>query len=740
MARALNIPIIGDASLFSRAADQVDRDLAKIEAKADASSSSMGTSFKKASTAMLVAGGVIGAVLVDTAKKYDEQVQSDIKLENTLKNQPQLAGASSAAFKAQASALQDVTVASDESVESAQALLGQFGATQNQILTLTPLIVDYSRKLGVDLDTAAKNVGKAIDGKATALQKSGIMVDQAAYKEDRFKAVQDALAISVGGFAQQEGATFSGRMQIMKNQLGELEEGVGKGAVDAFSKLLGPVSAVSKGFQGLTPEMQSAIGSIGAVGAGALVTAGLVGKLGEKFEFMKGHMGEAVVGAAALTAGLAIVNSALEHGNQAAADMFKDQGSGFDGLVDQYNRTGEAITAEQNKLADMSTVQQLAHAQERVDLEKEKAQHEELGKQIEATRETYRRLGNDLGITGDAAKQLGDKLHIDPTTIPYDKLVAVLKDYQSGALSAEQATKLLTGSQDDQTKSVEELQKQYDEAKKSVDDFTKKILDSLTVNDKSKLSQLDLRDELAKLADQLHTNGTQWDWVHGQINENTTAGRENLRSVIEAKDNILQYGLELIKAGHSTSDATQQTLGFVDGLRQTLQQAGYTKQQVDDLLAKYGLTPAQIQTTFNTPGLQQAVTDMNDLNAQTSIALSSLGHLGDTLRNLFTQGLAASFTQGFNNIFGGGRAAGGPVQSNTLYEVAEGGAPELLNVGQRTYLMMGQQSGNVTPAAPERMSSSPSPSGGHWHFYIDGQELTNVIIRRDHAASNTAGF
>jgi len=44
----------------------------------------------------------------------------------------------------------------------------------------------------------------------------------------------------------------------------------------------------------------------------------------------------------------------------------------------------------------------------------------------------------------------------------------------------------------------------------------------------------------------------------------------------------------------------------------------------------------------------------------------------------------------------GGRASGGPVGPGTLYRVNEN-EPELLNFRNRTFLMMGSESGNVTP-------------------------------------------
>ena len=45
----------------------------------------------------------------------------------------------------------------------------------------------------------------------------------------------------------------------------------------------------------------------------------------------------------------------------------------------------------------------------------------------------------------------------------------------------------------------------------------------------------------------------------------------------------------------------------------------------------------------------------------------------------------------------GGRQYGGPVKSGGLYEINEGGVPELLTSGGSQYLMMADESGFVTP-------------------------------------------
>lgn len=65
-----------------------------------------------------------------------------------------------------------------------------------------------------------------------------------------------------------------------------------------------------------------------------------------------------------------------------------------------------------------------------------------------------------------------------------------------------------------------------------------------------------------------------------------------------------------------------------------------------------------------------------------------------------------SFFGGLGGIFGGGRAAGGGVSAGRLYDVAEGGRPELLHMGSRTMLLMGKQGGQVSPA------TTVAPGGG----------------------------
>ncbi|HAL21902.1 MAG TPA: hypothetical protein DCP40_04110 [Stenotrophomonas sp.] len=78
-----------------------------------------------------------------------------------------------------------------------------------------------------------------------------------------------------------------------------------------------------------------------------------------------------------------------------------------------------------------------------------------------------------------------------------------------------------------------------------------------------------------------------------------------------------------------------------------------------------------------------------------------------------------------NNLgnFGGGRAKGGPVRGSTLYEVGEGGRPELFNDGRgRTYLIPGND-GQVIPAAAS--GAGAAAAGG------PAQISVSVVVNSD---------
>lgn len=255
---------------FNKVGKAADRSLATTEQKVQR----FGAQMTRIGAGAVVFGAVLAAGMYKAAGAAEEQEMANLRLANTIANQPALAGASAQAFYDQASALQEVTRFGDEATVSAQAMLGQFGLTQDQILQLIPLVQDYAARTGTDLVTAARNVGKATDGTNTTLKRAGVGFDDAAYAADHFGQTVAALQQYAGGFAEQEGQTLSGQLEILKNRFGEIAEAVGGGAADAFGTFTGIVDTASGALDGMSEGSQHFIGELGTYAAVGTMAAG----------------------------------------------------------------------------------------------------------------------------------------------------------------------------------------------------------------------------------------------------------------------------------------------------------------------------------------------------------------------------------------------------------------------------------------------------------------------------------
>jgi hypothetical protein len=111
-------------------------------------------------------------------------------------------------------------------------------------------------------------------------------------------------------------------------------------------------------------------------------------------------------------------------------------------------------------------------------------------------------------------------------------------------------------------------------------------------------------------------------------------------------------------------------------------------------------------TTANTTALVALTTALT-----ASSLASGLGGSSDLLSSIFSAGDSSQFgagiTSSISDLFGGGLAGGGPAKPYSIHPVAEQG-PEVLNVGDQAYLMMGARGGHVTPTRDLAVSSSSS--------------------------------
>jgi len=258
----------GAAREFKKMGTTADRELGKTTKSLDKLSSKL----TSVGTGAVLAGGALAVGLATFAKEASDAEAQQMKLNNSIKNSESVFAGNGKALRDQAAALMKVTVADDDAIASAQSLLVQFGRTEDEVLSLTPLVVDLSRKMGIDLDAAAKAVGKASDGSTGALKKMGIEVVDLGGNASDTDNVISALSNSVGSFAETEGASYAGQLEIMNNKFGELKESIGSGILDVVNPLLSIGGALGE----VNPQIGETVGKVGAIGAaGSLAVGGL---------------------------------------------------------------------------------------------------------------------------------------------------------------------------------------------------------------------------------------------------------------------------------------------------------------------------------------------------------------------------------------------------------------------------------------------------------------------------------
>ena len=232
-------------------------ELKAMQAETVASTNTSSGAFSKfggiANAALLGVGAAAVAGLALSVKAAIEANDAHLKLQNTFENNARLSDSSVEAFEAQADALRDLTGVDDEAINGAQALLGQFKLTGDQVTQLIPLIVDLSAKMDIDLNTAAKAVGKATQGNTAALSRFGIMIDATALQTDAFGATLNGLGVAQGFAADRAKAE---PWRLLGAAMEEVAEKVGQALIPAIQGIAGALITVLPLLEKLAQLMQ----------------------------------------------------------------------------------------------------------------------------------------------------------------------------------------------------------------------------------------------------------------------------------------------------------------------------------------------------------------------------------------------------------------------------------------------------------------------------------------------------
>lgn len=671
-----------------------DRDLGRATTRSE----KLATGFMRTGTILVGAAAVIGVGLFGMAKGFEGAQLAEIKLQNTIENMPRLSGASAEGFIKQAEALEKVTAADADHIIEAQALLGTFNLTAKEIKGITPLVVDYARKFGTDIPSASIQVGKALDGQMGALKRNGVSIDENLFKTDRYAAVQKALRDQVGGFAEQEGKTFSGRLEQIKHSLGATTDAIGSGVVGALETVAAPLQSTTEWFQRLdegTKETVGRVATIGTAGVGAagglLILAGAgirvvdrLGEISDRVPRLTGALGALgkVAGAAAVIVGLALALDQLTGGAESAAEETERlaKSSGPE-LARAYADTQKFLEPFSRGVS--TSREMLARFRE--------AAENNIG--------TARRLRNEWAANGVDTEKF-DRILANVTE--KQRQVAKDADAQAAALRGESAA--------------------FAEATQAADEFKTQIDELIGVHLSAAESEIAYKNALDQVTASFFANGA-------SLDTNTVQGRANQSAIIDSTQAAISYADAIARETGNTQQANAVLGGHVASLSQVLQQTGMTEAQAISYIGTLLRIP---------PGKMTSITNTADLAAYvTQGLLGKYGEIPPSKNTVMTAttDLARQAIDDFFNFFGGrvaefrvsvggvgvGFADGGGVgyQSGGLVGGRSKGAPVLAKVHVGEYVLSADVVDRIRRGSPSRGASveGGAPGGGHVHHH-----------------------
>ncbi len=176
------------------------------------------------------AQGVINA-MQKSLDLYARQEQAVRKLDQAM-------GGSTRGLQAYATQLQAVTRFGDEATIEQMAFLGSIGMTESQIRDIIPVAMDLATATGLTLESAVRNTAKTFSGLAGELGELVPQLRDLTAEEMKAGKAVEVMAELFGGQAQSDARSFSGELEQMNNNIGDLFESIGERLAPAITGLV----------------------------------------------------------------------------------------------------------------------------------------------------------------------------------------------------------------------------------------------------------------------------------------------------------------------------------------------------------------------------------------------------------------------------------------------------------------------------------------------------------------------
>ena len=365
---SINIKFSADLEQFSSEIQNSSRKIKKLGADLQ----TLGAGLSVGLTAPILAFGVA------SVQAFDDSAQAIAQVDAALKSTGGTVGFTSKQLQEMASGLQEITTFDDDQIlrEATANLLTFNKITGETFAEAQKAALDLSTRLGGDLQTAALQIGKALQDPVKgigALSKAGVSfsTEQKALIKSMVATNDIAGAQSLilkelnnqfGGSAEAAAKVGTGSFKQLANQVGDLSEEFGAIIVEALQPFIENLKDVVAYFQQLSPEAKKVIAVVAGITAvvgpailafGTIVTlvptfvAGLT-SISAAFSSLTAVIAANPIGAIAVALGLVVgaffafntetkkavkQQSEFNNLNQEAAQLIVNQKAKVDGLV-----------------------------------------------------------------------------------------------------------------------------------------------------------------------------------------------------------------------------------------------------------------------------------------------------------------------------------------------------------------------------------------------------------------------
>lgn len=260
------IRFTGDASSVESAADQASKAVGGLESTAKTAGKGFDVLGEIATGAMRRIGeaainavgtglSMIGNVIGDSIKEATEFQNVFAQTQAVIESTGMAAGFTAeemAGLASDLSAASGMSLFSDDAILGATNVLATFKEIQGvQFVNATAAILDMSQAMGMDLQSATVQVGKALNdpiGGISALSRVGVQ-----FTEDQKAMIEEMVALGdvagaqelilgelnsqFGGSAAAAVDTYAGRMKVLEEQFNDVKQGVGEALLPILSEL-----------------------------------------------------------------------------------------------------------------------------------------------------------------------------------------------------------------------------------------------------------------------------------------------------------------------------------------------------------------------------------------------------------------------------------------------------------------------------------------------------------------------